>query len=247
MLVNSNKERQDKRSAMLTRVGDIVELRYNESEEQIEFYSNDGFLGSTTSKQKIEGYALVKKVEALFKGYHFTFEYAPFLSKKDFIQAGNKKEKIIQRNIKNMKAKDEKWKKEKIIKNRIKAMKAKEENKNKEVALERIQLIDIEIVPKRRETICWKCREPLFSDTHRSCSTCGWLICSCGACRARCSAHEYQEIKLLEITDNKYQENILSKPIGNKYKKCSVDGCIAQIPTDKVIEWNGRCPPHKNY
>ena len=95
MLVNSNKEGQDKKAAMLTNVGNIVEVRYNKSKKLIEFYSNDGFLGSTASKQKIEGYARVIKVESLFKGYHFILEYSPFLSKKDFDEDSKKKEEII--------------------------------------------------------------------------------------------------------------------------------------------------------
>lgn len=104
-LVNSNKEGQVKEAAMLTDVGNIVEVRYNESEAQIEFYSNDGFLGSTTSKRKIEGYALVRKVESLFKGYHFIFEYSPVLTKKNFNEENKKKVEIIQTRIKDRQVK----------------------------------------------------------------------------------------------------------------------------------------------
>lgn len=106
-LVNANKERQNRKAAMLTDVDDIVEVRYKESEEQIEFYSNYGFLGSTKSKQRIKGFALVRKVESLFKGIHFTLEYSPALTKKDFDEENVIKEEIIKSRIDNRQASEE--------------------------------------------------------------------------------------------------------------------------------------------
>jgi tetratricopeptide (TPR) repeat protein len=88
--VNGNKEGQDRKSAMLTELGHIVELRYNESENRIEFYRNNGYLGYTTSKVKIEGYAQVSKVESLVKGYHFTLDFYEGLSKKEMFEKERK-------------------------------------------------------------------------------------------------------------------------------------------------------------
>ena len=51
-LVNANKEGQDRTAAMLTNVGNIVEVRYNESLKRIEFYHNNGFLGSWPQKKR---------------------------------------------------------------------------------------------------------------------------------------------------------------------------------------------------
>lgn len=45
---------------------------------------------------------------------------------------------------------------------------------------------------------------------------------------------------------NKYQQEKNSKGTVSKYIKCSMNGCIAKIPSQKVVEWNGRCPRHKN-
>ena len=36
--------------------------------------------------------------------------------------------------------------------------------------------------PKLRATHCYRCETPLFSSTHKACSICKWLVCSCGAC-----------------------------------------------------------------
>ncbi|WP_026572834.1 endonuclease domain-containing protein [Bacillus sp. UNC438CL73TsuS30] len=48
-----------------------------------------------------------------------------------------------------------------------------------------------------------------------------------------------------ENKSNKYQQEIISKGTDSIYQKCSVNGCIAKIPTQMVVEWNGRCPRHQ--
>lgn len=35
-----------------------------------------------------------------------------------------------------------------------------------------------------RHAHCWKCHQSLSSLQHDECSSCGWLICDCGACRS---------------------------------------------------------------
>lgn len=34
----------------------------------------------------------------------------------------------------------------------------------------------------RRETNCWSCKSPITSENLPECVTCGWILCSCGAC-----------------------------------------------------------------
>ena len=34
----------------------------------------------------------------------------------------------------------------------------------------------------RRETNCWSCKSPITSENLPECITCGWILCSCGAC-----------------------------------------------------------------
>lgn len=100
--VNANKEGQDYTKALLTNVGDIVNVRYNESKKRIEFYRDNGYLGSTPSKEKLEGYAQVKKIESLFKGFHFTLDFYEGLSEeemlekeqRDLIESNKRKEKL---------------------------------------------------------------------------------------------------------------------------------------------------------
>jgi hypothetical protein len=160
-LVNANKEGQERRAAMLTDVGHIVEVRYNESTLQIEFYYKNGFLGSTSSK-KSEGYALVRKVEALFKGYHFTLDYYPGLSEEEMLE--------IQTNF---------YKKEKIkqaIQKKIQLLKAS-------------QLPSHLYQGQGRSTHCWRCGATLTSQTHSKCQSCNWLICSCGTCKQGCTTY----------------------------------------------------------
>jgi very-short-patch-repair endonuclease len=47
-----------------------------------------------------------------------------------------------------------------------------------------------------------------------------------------------------KVKSNKYQQETISKGTTSNYIKCSMNGCIAKIPSQKVIEWNGRCPRH---
>lgn len=37
-----------------------------------------------------------------------------------------------------------------------------------------------------RRTRCWECHEELSTQTHETCSVCGWLICDRGHCRQGC-------------------------------------------------------------
>ncbi|MBM6616321.1 hypothetical protein [Bacillus suaedaesalsae] len=74
-LVNANKEGQDGGAAILTKLGDYVEVRYNDKKKLVEFYRENRYLGSLRSEQKKEGYAKVIRKERLIRGYHFTLEF----------------------------------------------------------------------------------------------------------------------------------------------------------------------------
>ena len=41
-----------------------------------------------------------------------------------------------------------------------------------------------------RVTHCWKCKTPLNNYLDPECSECGWIKCSCGACRYGCSNNQ---------------------------------------------------------
>ena len=37
-----------------------------------------------------------------------------------------------------------------------------------------------------RQAKCWQCKAPLDNTVDSTCLTCGWIICSCGACASEC-------------------------------------------------------------
>ncbi|MGG0176946.1 hypothetical protein [Gottfriedia acidiceleris] len=230
-LVNSIKEGQNNKSALLTHEGNIVELIYNVIKERIEFYSNEGLLGSTPSKEKVEGYAIVKKRESLFKGYHFTMEYIPELTKQDFDADQKKKEKLIQKSLEERQAIDKKLKDSGIFE----------------------KMTNLYQEGKIRNTRCWSCGAFLNSFIYSTCSNCEWLICSCGACRFGCSKEsqskiidkKYPALKM-NVNDIVHKSETQSITTDKKYIKCIMDGCIAKIPYSKLKEWNSRCPRHQH-
>lgn len=58
IIVNSIKDGQDRNIALLTNVGNILELRYNAEIKQVEFYRNNGYLGALSSREKLEGFVI---------------------------------------------------------------------------------------------------------------------------------------------------------------------------------------------
>ncbi|MEH6938321.1 hypothetical protein V7056_10730 [Bacillus sp. JJ664] len=117
-MVNANKDGQDGVAKYLTKEGHYVEVRYNDKMKRIEFYRNNGYLGSTPSNVRKEGYARVIKKERLFKGYHFTFEFYEGLTEEEsgkreklyFVEEKKKKNEIRKEIQKEKKSLDERYK-----------------------------------------------------------------------------------------------------------------------------------------
>lgn len=58
---------------------------------------------------------------------------------------------------------------------------------------------------KQRKTHCWNCKKYLETGLFLECSSCGWLVCRCGACG--CGRDENSESKHKVESDPQFKEN----------------------------------------